>query len=100
MITDWTYFRFHTSLEFPIVDSFPGIFPTHNPTDPLNETTCGMDTALMTTTSVISHITELKKSVGRAVKVQEREVLLNGLDEIVDIFQDGWNSDSDWDDDL
>lgn len=82
-----------------MVDSFPSIFSSSTD-DSIDKNYIDAETLLSTNTSVIQHITDLKGLVARAVKVHERETLLNGLDEIVDAFQEGWNSDSDWDDDL
>jgi hypothetical protein len=47
----------------------------------------------------MERIKGIKNVVQWRVGVDEREALMNDLDEIVDGYQHGWNSDSDGDDD-
>lgn len=41
----------------------------------------------------------LEKVAGRMIQVDEREALVNGLGEIRESYESGWNSESDFDDD-
>ena len=41
----------------------------------------------------------LESVAGRMIEVDERETLVNGLGEIRESYETGWNSESDFDDD-
>jgi hypothetical protein len=56
-------------------------------------------TSLSTDTAVASRVTSLQQIVNRAIGMDEREALSNSLGEIAEAYQEGWNSDSDEDDD-
>ncbi|TQV92380.1 mtDNA inheritance protein Dml1 [Cordyceps javanica] len=86
--------RFNTPLKFPMLDSYPGIFPD----DADQESIC-LQTALFTDQSISTRMKALKKQVTWAVAVEERELLFNSLAEIGDAYHDDWSSGSDDDDD-
>lgn len=94
------YHRTETSLAYPIVDSFPHILPTLGFNESTNQDSSAVETILSTDTSVIQHVTSIRDHVSRFIGVDEREVLINDLDGIIDAFQDGWSGDSDRDDDI
>jgi hypothetical protein len=56
-------------------------------------------TSLSTDTAVASRVKSLQQIVNRAIGMDEREALSNSLGEIAEAYQEGWNSDSDEDDD-
>jgi hypothetical protein len=86
-------------MAFPVVDSFPQIFPTIGESTPHGTNYVAIDTRLATSSAVMERIKGIKNVVQWRVGVDEREALMNDLDEIVDGYQHGWNSDSDGDDD-
>lgn len=87
------------STAFPVVDSFPHIFPTIGDRNSNGIEYAAVNTRLITSTAVIERVKAIKDVVSFRVGVDEREALLNDLGEIVDGYQHGWNSDSDDDDD-
>ncbi|CCX08018.1 Similar to Protein dml1; acc. no. A2QAY5 [Pyronema omphalodes CBS 100304] len=91
--------RLTNSTAFPVVDSFPHIFPTIGDRNSNGIEYAAVNTRLITSTAVIERVKAIKDVVSFRVGVDEREALLNDLGEIVDGYQHGWNSDSDDDDD-
>ncbi|PGH28217.1 hypothetical protein AJ80_00107 [Polytolypa hystricis UAMH7299] len=88
--------RFHSSLAFPILDSFPhNLFANQGPPG----STVSVRAALTTSSHVGDQIKQLQKFVVGAVPVDEREMLHNGLGEISESYQEGWDSGSDFGDD-
>ncbi|KAI9817333.1 MAG: mtDNA inheritance, partitioning of the mitochondrial organelle [Phylliscum demangeonii] len=80
--------RFRTSLQFPLLDSFPPIY-----TETVNgQRTRPCRTALTVESSIADHIRSMQAVVSRAVEPEEREALLNSLGEIAESYQYGWNS--------
>ena len=94
-----TLCSFVTSLAYPVVDSFPRIFATIAPITLGGTEYAAVDTNLATNSAVIGRVKGIRDVVSWRVGVEEREALLNDLDEIVDGYQHGWNSDSDSGDD-
>ncbi|KAI9814179.1 MAG: mtDNA inheritance, partitioning of the mitochondrial organelle [Pycnora praestabilis] len=86
---------FNTSLLFPLLDSFPLIFGTeaHRPNS------VAVRTSLSTTSAVAVRIKQIETVVSRAVRLDEREALSNSLGELIEAYEDGWDSGSDEDDD-
>jgi hypothetical protein len=80
-----------------VVDSFPHIFPTMAATVPHGTEYTAIETRLATSSAVIGKVKSIKEVVSFRVNVDEREALMNDLDEIVDSYQHGW-TDSDFDD--
>lgn len=80
--------RYQSSLEFPILDSFPSIYLA----PPSGRTSLATRTSLSIESSVVDRIQRMQAVVGRYVGPDERETLLNGLGEIADTFQSGWSS--------
>ena len=62
--------------------------------------TAAIRTALSSTSQVSDRIKGLQRIVGRVVAIEEREVLSNGLGEIGEAYEEGWQSDSDESEDL
>ncbi|PQE13009.1 hypothetical protein CJF30_00002915 [Rutstroemia sp. NJR-2017a BBW] len=97
-LNSWCYIslrhRTYTSLPFPLLDSFPRIFTQSEQSAPLS-----IMTSLSTDTAVASRVKSLQQIVNRAIGMEEREALSNSLGEIAEAYQEGWNSDSDEDDD-
>ncbi len=83
------YCRHHSRLEFPLLDSFPDIF-----TQP-HRSTMAVRASLSTTSGVSRRIKDLQKVVSKAVNLDEREALSNGLGEISEAYEEGWQSGSD-----
>ncbi|KAL1954794.1 hypothetical protein VTO42DRAFT_697 [Malbranchea cinnamomea] len=88
--------RFCSSLEFPILDSFPGDLISGQGNV---GSTMGVQAALSATTGIGEQVKGLQKFVRRAVATQEREHLVNGLAEIAEAYQNRWESESDSGDD-
>ncbi|KAM3434592.1 hypothetical protein NHJ13734_005935 [Beauveria thailandica] len=86
--------RFNTTLEFPMLDSYPDIFP-----DAAGQESTRLQTALFTDQSISARMKALKKQVTWAVGIEEREVLANSLSDIGDAYHDDWSSGSDEGDD-
>lgn len=88
--------RYHTSLGFPILDSFPrDLFPQSIQPG----STAAIRTALSSTSQIADRSKELQRLVNRVVTIEERETLSNGLGEIGEAYEEGWQSDSDDSDD-
>jgi len=89
--------RYHTSLGFPMPDSFPSIYveDDNKPlTGPVRVTA-----ALSTDSSVSDRLRLLRSTVVRSIGVVDRETLGNDLAEMADEYHDGWSSGSDTGDD-
>ncbi|EDO04875.1 hypothetical protein SS1G_07358 [Sclerotinia sclerotiorum 1980 UF-70] len=87
--------RTYTPLSFPLLDSFPGIFAHEDE----HITNLSISTSLSTDTSVAIRIKSLQQIVNRAIGMDEREALSNSLGEIAESYEEGWESDTDDDDD-
>lgn len=87
--------RTYTPLSFPLLDSFPGIFNHEDE----NIRNLSISTSLSTDTSVALRIKSLQQIVNRAIGMDEREALSNSLGEIAESYEEGWDSDTDDDDD-
>lgn len=87
--------RYRCPLSFPLLDSFPPIFNNR-----LSQPgALAVHTSLSTTASVSDRIKRLREIVNRAVGLEEREALANGLGEVCEAYEEGWESGSDDDDD-
>ncbi|CAJ0542118.1 Ff.00g083900.m01.CDS01 [Fusarium sp. VM40] len=86
--------KYDSSLRFPLLDSYPQIYPQL-----AGQSDIGMQTTLSTNSSMVQRIRTLRTESARLVPVNEREDLGNGLAELADAYQDGWFSGSDEDDD-
>ena len=84
--------RSRTSLPYSLLDSFPHIYD-------LTSDKASVRTVLSTDTGISTRIKGLRAMVQRSVKVDEREALSNGLAEIAEAYEEGWDSGSDEDDD-
>ena len=86
--------RYYSSLEYPLLDSFPPILsltPGH--------TQVAVHTSLSTTSGISKRIQALQRMVSRMAKLDERETLSNGLSETSEAYENGWHSGSDESDD-
>lgn len=83
-----TTVRYHTTLGYPLLDSFPDIFSLGF------KNSIGVDTSLTTSTQISSRIRDLQKAVNRMVSLDEREALSNRLGEINEGYEEGWESGS------
>ena len=86
-------FRYHSTLEVPLLDSFPDIFSQ------LLCPTVAVRASLSTTSRISQRVRALQNVVGRIVNPEERETLMNGLGEIGEAYENGWQSESDDDSD-
>lgn len=87
--------RYRSPLLFPLLDSFPSIFKNR----PRQPGALAVHTSLSTTASVSDRIKRLREVVNRAVGLDEREALANGLGEVCEAYEEGWESGSDDDGD-
>lgn len=58
-----------------------------------------MATTFETSAVAIARVGRIRDAAAYFVGVDEREALTNELDELVDGYQDGWNSDDEFDED-
>ncbi|KAI1982037.1 mtDNA inheritance, partitioning of the mitochondrial organelle [Ophidiomyces ophidiicola] len=88
--------NFESSLEFPILDSFPSdLIRNQSRTG----STLSVEVALSATSTIGKQIDALRETIGKRTKVEEREDLLNGLSELSEMYQAHWEDDSDYGDD-
>lgn len=93
-IVNITY-RFHTTLPFPVLDSFPqNMFPELRSKEKIS-----ILAALTVSSRTAERLKVYETLAGRVAGVDERETLVNGLGEIRETYETGWMSDSDFDDD-
>ncbi|EEP82223.1 conserved hypothetical protein [Uncinocarpus reesii 1704] len=101
-LSSWTGYNpsvlsyFQTPLEFPILDSFP---PDLIRRQPPGRSTLGVHVALSATSGIGKDLKNLQQVVGRRIAVEEREDLINGLNELSEAYQARWENDSDSGDD-
>ncbi|KAL8973915.1 MAG: hypothetical protein Q9197_001849 [Variospora fuerteventurae] len=87
--------KYYHPLPYPLLDSFPEIFgPTEGATK-----APAIHGSLSTTTRISKRTQGLQNMVSRMVNVADREALSNGLGEIVEAYEEGWDSGSDEDSD-
>ena len=86
--------RYRTPLLFPLLDSFPRIFNGWS----IQPESVAVHTSLSTTALVSNRVKKLRDIVNRTVGLDEREALSNGLGEICEAYEEGWESGSDSDD--
>ena len=89
--------RYHSSLAFPLLDSFPKIFRGDG--DQVLEHTVDVSASLTTDASVSGRLKSLRTTVSRSIGVEDRETLSNDLAEMADEYHEGWSSGSDEGDD-
>ena len=92
--TELMPYRYHSSLEYPLLDSFPSIFSLSS-----NLSQVAVHTSLSTTSAIFNRVKALQKMVSRTANLDERETLMNGLGEISENYEDGWQSGSEESDD-
>ncbi|KAH0133527.1 tubulin nucleotide-binding domain-like protein, partial [Aureobasidium melanogenum] len=83
-----------SALLFPVIDSFPQVFASSNVAKKL-----AVHATLSTTTSVAQRIRAVERIARSIIGIDEREALCDGLVGICEEYEDGWDSDSDSDDD-
>lgn len=93
MLTRWIHSQ-QSALLFPVIDSFPQVFVSHNVVKKL-----AVHATLSTTTSVAQRIRAVERISRSIIGIDEREALCDGLVGICEEYEDGWDSDSDSDDD-
>ena len=86
--------RHHSSLEYPLLDSFPPIIPFSR-----DHAHLAVHTSLSNTSRISKRIKALQGVVKKIGKLDEREALSNGLGEISEAYEHGWHSGSDEGDD-
>ena len=89
--------RYRINLGFPLLDSYPSIFP--HPQPACDGATLSVDTLLRTDSSMSITANVIKDSLLPFLGSDDRETLGNSLSEIHDEYHDGWSSGSDDDDD-
>ncbi|KAL9594577.1 MAG: hypothetical protein Q9219_006961 [cf. Caloplaca sp. 3 TL-2023] len=87
--------RYHNSLVYPLLDSFPEIL-----TESVSSTNAtAVQTSLSTTTQISKRAKSLQNIISRMTGLMDREALSNGLGEIAEEYEEGWDSGSDEDSD-
>ncbi|KAI9855789.1 MAG: mtDNA inheritance, partitioning of the mitochondrial organelle [Vezdaea acicularis] len=87
--------RYCTTLRYPQLDSAPHLLSEAGG----HPTSAAVRTLLSTTSSVAEHLRATSRLMQRLAPLDEREALINGLGEIREAYEEGWNSGSDSDDD-
>ena len=83
--------RFYTPLAFPLLDSFPTIISQiSSPSQSV-----AVHSSLATSTKISLRIKDLQELVCRMVSVEEREGFSNGLGNLREAYEEGWDSGSD-----
>lgn len=84
--------RYPTPLLFPLLSSFPlGIFlPASD-----NHHNIAVHTALSTSSIISAQIKSLGKELGRGMMLEKEESFANGLAEIAEAYEEGWQSGDD-----
>lgn len=83
--------RYYTPLAFPLLDSFPSIVPQiSSPSQSV-----AVHSSLATSTKISLRIKGLQELVCKMVSVEERENLSNGLGNLREAYEEGWDSGSD-----
>ncbi|KJZ76068.1 hypothetical protein HIM_04524 [Hirsutella minnesotensis 3608] len=89
--------RYTSSTLFPLLTSFPPIYPQCQLTD----SAISVRAILSTNSSMAAHVKALRLQASRSFFLDERETLVSDLLDIADAYHHGWSSDSDeGDDDL
>ncbi|GLI81167.1 mtDNA inheritance, partitioning of the mitochondrial organelle [Penicillium ochrochloron] len=87
---------YHSPLRLPILDSFPhGMFSA----SPSSADGLSIFTALTASTRTADRIKAIQATAARMLSVDEREAMVNGLGEIRECYETGWNSGSSDEDD-
>lgn len=90
-------YSYHSSLAFPLLDSFPKIFRGDD--DQLLDHTVDITASLTTDASVFGRLKSLRTTVMRSIGVEDRETLSSELADMADEYHEGWSSGSDEGDD-
>ncbi|KAJ4398487.1 mtDNA inheritance, partitioning of the mitochondrial organelle [Neurospora sp. IMI 360204] len=90
---------YHTSLRFPLLDSFPQIFKDDNGELLKRGEGLNVTSSLSTDASVCKRLKLLGTTVVRSIGMEDREQLGNELAEMADEYHEGWSSGSDDGDD-
>ncbi|KAL8870998.1 MAG: hypothetical protein Q9174_003083 [Haloplaca sp. 1 TL-2023] len=87
--------RYCNPSPYPLLDSFPDIL-----VEPwVAEKKVAVHSSLSTMSQISKRTKGLQNMVARAVDVEDREALANGLGEIAEAYEEGWDSGSDLDSD-
>ncbi|KAF7538318.1 hypothetical protein G7Z17_g12668 [Cylindrodendrum hubeiense] len=86
--------KYESSLRFPLLDSYPRIYPRA-----ADQQDIAVLTNLSSNTFMAPRIKTLRTESTRFVGVEEREALNNGLAELAEAYREDWSSGSDDDDD-
>ena len=84
------------SLPVPLLDSFPTIYGSRS----RESNRLAARASLSMESSVAGQISHMQRRIGRAVGLDEREMLLDGLGDIAEAYREGWSGDTDSGDDL
>ncbi|KAL8729096.1 MAG: hypothetical protein Q9181_005116 [Wetmoreana brouardii] len=87
--------RFHSPSPYPFLDSFPEIVSRSH----LTAKGAAIHGSLSTTSQISKRVKALQNVLSRTVDVADREGLSNGLGEIAEAYEEGWDSGSDVDSD-
>ncbi|KAL8839002.1 MAG: hypothetical protein Q9170_001933 [Blastenia crenularia] len=85
--------KYYNPLPYPLIDSFPEILTK----SVSRANTAVIHASLSTTTQISKRAKGLQNMVSRMTHVTDREALSNGLGEIAEAYEEGWDSGSDED---
>jgi hypothetical protein len=94
-----TPIRYECHVDYPMLDTFPSIYHTSGEEDTEKPNKIGIRTNLATGTVLSSSFRSLRLLVSPSLSSADREPLDNSLAELEDVYTNGWQSDSDEDDD-
>ncbi|KPM46211.1 Protein DML1 [Neonectria ditissima] len=86
--------KYEASLKFPLLDSYPEVYP-----HAAGQHGMAVQTNLSSNTAMAPCIKTLRSEATRLVGLEEREALSNGLAELAEAYREDWSSGSDEDDD-
>jgi hypothetical protein len=86
--------KYQSDLGFPLLDSYPSLYPNTPDKDSLS-----LQTTLSTDDTIAARLKAVRSQVTWSLAADEREGLVNDLSEMADAYMDDWYSGSDEDDD-
>lgn len=85
--------RYRSTLNYPLLDSFPQIFNSDN--GQALKSNMAVTTSLSTGSELSGRLKLLRSTVTRLIGLEDRETLSNELAEMADEYHEGWSSGSD-----
>lgn len=84
----WPSSTFHTQLDYPILDSFPRIFPE-------SKNSLSVASTLRTSSNAMDRLRQIRDTVLHFAPLDVKEDLYNELSVFASAYEEGWDSGSD-----